>query len=314
MPQPRVLHLIESCVVGGAQRTVSTLARTPQLTSRIEALGATPPQSLAWADVLVIHAWRRTLHEPDIIIPQWTTEYRGEYPLILFNHDWEGQCGTEVDLVLVYSAFAATNWRGRQPVSILPGGVRLKRFAKVAASRSWRQVTTVGRLSTLNPGKISASTIGYWQGIDAKSFLIGGDGQQLHLLRTATQDPRVRFLGSIPPSLTHDFLGSIDIFLYDTDWHVESFCYVILEALAAGCVVVAARRGAVPELIKDGVTGFLFDNPREAVSVCNSLLTDATQARSVATAGSAFARRYPSSLMQCRFATRVTEVLQGYRQ
>jgi glycosyltransferase involved in cell wall biosynthesis len=34
---------------------------------------------------------------------------------------------------------------------------------------------------------------------------------------------------------------------------------VLLEAMAAGCPVVACRAGGVPDAVQDGVTGFLFD-------------------------------------------------------
>ncbi|MCA3012162.1 MAG: glycosyltransferase family 4 protein [Myxococcaceae bacterium] len=41
--------------------------------------------------------------------------------------------------------------------------------------------------------------------------------------------------------------------------YAEAFSMVLIEAMAAGCCVVATRIAAVPEVIEDGKTGFLFD-------------------------------------------------------
>jgi glycosyltransferase involved in cell wall biosynthesis len=43
----------------------------------------------------------------------------------------------------------------------------------------------------------------------------------------------------------------------------EPFGMVMIEALASGTPVVALRRGAVPEIVDDGVTGFICDDPDE---------------------------------------------------
>ena len=110
--------------------------------------------------------------------------------------------------------------------------------------------------------------------------MIGGGGSQLDTLVDTCTDQRFRFLGEIPPTLTHEFLAQIDIFLYDTEWHVESFCYVILEALAAGCVVVASSRGAIVELVQSGANGFssmLRKTRWHSATVCCETLTNVRQ-------------------------------------
>ena len=45
----------------------------------------------------------------------------------------------------------------------------------------------------------------------------------------------------------------------------------MIEALATGTPVIAWRRGSVPEVIQDGVTGFIVDNLDEAVEAVRSL-------------------------------------------
>ncbi len=42
----------------------------------------------------------------------------------------------------------------------------------------------------------------------------------------------------------------------------EPFGLVMIEAMLAGCPVIAFPRGAAPEIVQDGVTGFLVDDVR----------------------------------------------------
>jgi len=49
------------------------------------------------------------------------------------------------------------------------------------------------------------------------------------------------------------------------DWP-EPFGIVLIEALACGTPVLAYRRGSIPEIIEDGVTGFICENLSEMVS------------------------------------------------
>jgi glycosyltransferase involved in cell wall biosynthesis len=46
----------------------------------------------------------------------------------------------------------------------------------------------------------------------------------------------------------------------------EPFGLVVIEAMANGTPVIAFRRGAVPEIVDDGVTGFIVDSVDEAVA------------------------------------------------
>jgi glycosyltransferase involved in cell wall biosynthesis len=52
--------------------------------------------------------------------------------------------------------------------------------------------------------------------------------------------------------------------LFPIDWP-EPFGLVMIEALACGTPVIARRRGSVPEILRDGVTGFLCETEAEMV-------------------------------------------------
>ena len=57
-------------------------------------------------------------------------------------------------------------------------------------------------------------------------------------------------------------LPGFDLFVFPT--RADYSPYAVIEAMAAGVPVVATRVGAIPEMIEDGVDGFLLDSPCEA--------------------------------------------------
>jgi glycosyltransferase involved in cell wall biosynthesis len=77
--------------------------------------------------------------------------------------------------------------------------------------------------------------------------------------------PHVELLGEIGDAEKGELLGGALALLFPVDW-LESFGLAMVEALACGTPVVAFRRGAVPEVIADGETGFLCDTVAEAVA------------------------------------------------
>ena len=76
--------------------------------------------------------------------------------------------------------------------------------------------------------------------------------------------PWVEFVGEVGGAAKDDFLGNAHALLFPIDWD-EPFGLVMIEAMACGTPVVAFRRGSVPEVMADGVTGFVVDDVDEAV-------------------------------------------------
>jgi glycosyltransferase involved in cell wall biosynthesis len=74
----------------------------------------------------------------------------------------------------------------------------------------------------------------------------------------------VEFLGEIGGRDKDEFLGNAAALLFPIDW-AEPFGLVMIEALACGTPVIAWRCGSVPEVIADGVTGFVVDSLEQAV-------------------------------------------------
>jgi glycosyltransferase involved in cell wall biosynthesis len=74
--------------------------------------------------------------------------------------------------------------------------------------------------------------------------------------------PLVEYVGEITDAEKNDFLGEACALLAPFDWP-EPFGLVFIEALACGTPVLALRRGSVPEIIDNGVTGFVCEHPDE---------------------------------------------------
>jgi glycosyltransferase involved in cell wall biosynthesis len=84
-------------------------------------------------------------------------------------------------------------------------------------------------------------------------------------IRGLLDHPLVEFVGEIDERQKAAFLGRASALLFPIDWP-EPFGLVMIEALSCGTPVVAFRRGSVPEVIEDGVTGFLVSSLEEAVA------------------------------------------------
>jgi glycosyltransferase involved in cell wall biosynthesis len=78
-------------------------------------------------------------------------------------------------------------------------------------------------------------------------------------------EPGIEFVGEITEAQKNDFLGRAIALLFPIDWE-EPFGLVMIESMACGTPVVAWRRGSVPEIVDDGVTGFVVESIEEAVS------------------------------------------------
>jgi glycosyltransferase involved in cell wall biosynthesis len=82
--------------------------------------------------------------------------------------------------------------------------------------------------------------------------------------------PQVEFIGEIGHDRKNTFIGGAAALLFPIDWP-EPFGIVMIEALACGTPVIAYRRGSVPEVIKDGVTGFVVGHSGAAVDAVKRL-------------------------------------------
>lgn len=74
--------------------------------------------------------------------------------------------------------------------------------------------------------------------------------------------PHVRYLGAIGPDLKQPLLRDARALLAPIEWS-EPFGLVLIEAMLSGCPVVAFGRGSVPELVENGLTGYIVNDARD---------------------------------------------------
>jgi glycosyltransferase involved in cell wall biosynthesis len=72
-----------------------------------------------------------------------------------------------------------------------------------------------------------------------------------------------KYIGEISDVEKSGFLGNARALLFPIEWP-EPFGLVMIEAMACGTPVVAFNRGSVPEVIDDGVTGFIVETVEDA--------------------------------------------------
>jgi glycosyltransferase involved in cell wall biosynthesis len=82
------------------------------------------------------------------------------------------------------------------------------------------------------------------------------------LIKPRLSPPDIEYIGEISEADKSEFLGGARALLFTIDWP-EPFGLAMIEALACGTPVIARRCGAVPEILREGITGFIGDSVEE---------------------------------------------------
>lgn len=89
-------------------------------------------------------------------------------------------------------------------------------------------------------------------------------------IKPKLRNPMVEFLGEVNQTQKRELLEHASALLFPIDWP-EPFGLVLIEAFACGTPVVAYRNGSIPEIMEDGVTGFIVTNQEEAVRAAQQI-------------------------------------------
>ena len=127
------------------------------------------------------------------------------------------------------------------------------------------------------------------------------------VMKPLLKDPLIQFIGEIGDEFKSEFLGNAVALLFPIDWP-EPFGLVMIEAMACGTPVIAWNHGAVPEIIDEGVSGFIVNSEEEALAAI-ARIRDLDRGRIRA----AFDRRFAATTMASAYVDVYTQLLDAQR-
>lgn len=115
------------------------------------------------------------------------------------------------------------------------------------------------------------------QSIPGARLALVGDGPYRQELEKHFADTPTHFVGYMTGQTLASAFASADAFVFPS--RTETLGLVLLEAMAAGCPVIAANAGGIPDIVSDGVNGYLFDPQDEegAIAATQRLLSHADE-------------------------------------
>lgn len=146
------------------------------------------------------------------------------------------------------------HWQGTVYHGLPPGlyeprfeaGKYLAFLGRISPEKGLDEAIAIARLAGL-PLKIAAKV----DVVDRDYFA--------NVIKPLLDDPLVEFIGEIGYGEKKDFLGNAMALLFPVCWP-EPFGISMIEAMACGTPVIAYARGSVPEVMQDGVSGFIVND------------------------------------------------------
>jgi glycosyltransferase involved in cell wall biosynthesis len=113
----------------------------------------------------------------------------------------------------------------------------------------------------------------------------------------------IKLVGEVDEIRKEPFLAGAAALLFPIDWP-EPFGLVMIEAMACGTPVIAYRSGSVPEVVEDGVTGFIVDGEEQAIEAVKKVVRlDRRKVRA------RFEERFLASRMAREYESRYRELV-----
>lgn len=121
-------------------------------------------------------------------------------------------------------------------------------------------------MGTIGRHKNQGEAIAVAKELDLKLVLAGKirDQDYFDELKKDIDGARIRWFGEISFEEKLKLYQNAKAFIFPINWE-EPFGLVMIEAMACGTPVIAFNRGAISEVVKDGMTGYVVDNHSQIV-------------------------------------------------
>ena len=233
-----------------------------------------------------------TLHgRPDL--PDFHPIYRAfpMMPLVSISDDQRGPMPPSLNwMATIDHGLPATLYRFNQK-----GGSYLAFLGRIAPEKRPDRAIEIAKRAGI-PLKIAAKV----DPADQEYFA--------HVIEPLLHDPLIEFIGEIGDHEKNEFLGNALALLFPIDWP-EPFGLVMIEAMAMGTPVIGWRKGSVPKVIDEGVTGFVVNSIEDALRAVGRIgVLDRTAVRQQ------FEARFTSSQMATKYLAVYKELIAGSKR
>ncbi len=245
-----LVHINTSLDPGAYWRDLADLAVAKMLGARVvyQVHGGQLPQRFLAGRLFLTALVRRLLLMPDLVIVTARSELDAYRELIPEQH-----------------------------VVALPNGIDCRRYAAIPTVRSQPEeplrLVYIGRVAREKGlyEALQGLRLAHELGVDAR-LVIAGNGAEGTRLRRYAQAlgvaPRVCFVGSLSGADRVKLLAGADVMILPS--YSEGLPHALLEGMAAGIPVIATPVGAIPDVVSDGIHGFLVPT-RDGKAIAESL-------------------------------------------
>lgn len=162
-------------------------------------------------------------------------------------------------------------------ITVVPNGINLERFRGISINRKIGKAKTILFVGRLHPVKgvqylIEAMAIVHREMPDVKLIIVGNGPERSKLeklVELLDLHECIQFTGEVPQEKIPQIMYEGDIFMLPS--LSEGFAIVNIEAMAAGLPIVATNVGGIPEIVEDGVNGYLV-NPKKPDEIADRVL------------------------------------------
>lgn len=286
-----------------------------------------------WTSALVAEQLKKQLGVPNLVTFHTLGEVKNraldaeEEPELRIQS--EKEIVTTVDCIIASTPEERNNLvhlYGSQPekVRVIPGGVDLDFFHPLDKEKARRELHLedygrvllfAGRLQPIKGLDLLLRALTHLpNGRSTRLLVVGGNAGKADELAKLTSlvselgiSNKVTFVGAVEHEKMPTFYNAADICVIPS-YH-ESFGLVAVEALASGTPVVASRVGGLATIVKDGETGYLFDERSpEALAMYLCLLMGENEIRE------SMAKVARQSVMKYDWSSTARRVLRVYRE